>query len=133
MDRVLGQTHEVRSFQGDQRVPEGSLEDFILCSYSYVCPWIMCHTETSSTHLTTNFFPHGQVNHFPGTFQIGRKDRLWRNLSKMQTRVGKKARNHSLRNDPGWGCIFHIHSLHNCTFHISNTILEEADHIITHP
>jgi tubulin polyglutamylase TTLL4 len=25
-----------------------------------------------------------KVNHFPGSFQIGRKDRLWRNLSHMQ-------------------------------------------------
>ena len=31
-----------------------------------------------------------QVNHFPGTFQIGRKDRLWRNLSKMMVHHGKK-------------------------------------------
>jgi len=33
---------------------------------------------------------HQKVNHFPGSFQIGRKDRLWRNLSKMQHRFGKK-------------------------------------------
>ena len=25
-----------------------------------------------------------KLNHFPGTFQIGRKDRLWRNLSRLQ-------------------------------------------------
>lgn len=31
-----------------------------------------------------------QLNHFPGSFQIGRKDRLWRNLLKMQARCGKK-------------------------------------------
>ena len=31
MDGVLGQAHEVRGVQGDQRVPEGSLKDFILC------------------------------------------------------------------------------------------------------
>lgn len=31
-----------------------------------------------------------QVNHFPGTFEIGRKDRLWRNLSRLQARVGRK-------------------------------------------
>ncbi|XP_016895189.1 tubulin monoglutamylase TTLL4 isoform X2 [Cynoglossus semilaevis] len=31
-----------------------------------------------------------KLNHFPGTFQIGRKDRLWRNLSKMQVRFGKQ-------------------------------------------
>lgn len=33
---------------------------------------------------------HQKLNHFPGTFQIGRKDRLWRNLSKMQARFGKQ-------------------------------------------
>uniref|UniRef100_H3B727 Tubulin tyrosine ligase like 4 n=1 Tax=Latimeria chalumnae TaxID=7897 RepID=H3B727_LATCH len=31
-----------------------------------------------------------KLNHFPGSFQIGRKDRLWRNLSKMQSRYGKR-------------------------------------------
>lgn len=31
-----------------------------------------------------------QLNHFPGSFQIGRKDRLWRNLLRMQARCGKK-------------------------------------------
>ncbi|MBN3302800.1 TTLL4 polyglutamylase, partial [Amia calva] len=31
-----------------------------------------------------------KLNHFPGSFQIGRKDRLWRNLSKMQARFGKR-------------------------------------------
>ena len=36
-----------------------------------------------------NYFSSLQVNHFPGTFQIGRKDRLWRNLSKMQSRFKK--------------------------------------------
>ncbi|XP_015255803.1 PREDICTED: tubulin polyglutamylase TTLL4 [Cyprinodon variegatus] len=33
---------------------------------------------------------HQKLNHFPGTFQIGRKDRLWRNLSKMQLCFGKQ-------------------------------------------
>lgn len=31
-----------------------------------------------------------KINHFPGTFQIGRKDRLWRNLSRMIMKHGKK-------------------------------------------
>nr|CAB3267356.1 tubulin polyglutamylase TTLL4-like [Phallusia mammillata] len=31
-----------------------------------------------------------KINHFPGSFQLGRKDRLWRNISRMQTRFGKK-------------------------------------------
>ncbi|CAG9793454.1 unnamed protein product [Diatraea saccharalis] len=29
-----------------------------------------------------------KMNHFPGTFQIGRKDRLWRNLQKLATKYG---------------------------------------------
>ncbi|NXQ60104.1 TTLL4 polyglutamylase, partial [Anthoscopus minutus] len=33
---------------------------------------------------------HQKLNHFPGSFQIGRKDRLWRNLLRMQARCGKK-------------------------------------------
>ncbi|XP_035250486.1 tubulin polyglutamylase TTLL4-like isoform X2 [Anguilla anguilla] len=33
---------------------------------------------------------HQKLNHFPGSFQIGRKDRLWRNLSKMQILFGRR-------------------------------------------
>ena len=31
-----------------------------------------------------------KVNHFPGTFQVGRKDRLWRSLSRMMVKHGRK-------------------------------------------
>ncbi|XP_066994664.2 tubulin polyglutamylase ttll-4 isoform X2 [Anabrus simplex] len=31
-----------------------------------------------------------KINHFPGTFQIGRKDRLWKNLYRLMTKFGKK-------------------------------------------
>lgn len=31
-----------------------------------------------------------KINHFPGTFQIGRKDRLWRNLNRMMVKYGKR-------------------------------------------
>ena len=31
-----------------------------------------------------------KVNHFPGSYSIGRKDRLWRSLSRMQVLYGKK-------------------------------------------
>ena len=34
--------------------------------------------------------PLQKVNHFPGTFQIGWKDRLWRNLQKMAVRYGRE-------------------------------------------
>jgi len=31
-----------------------------------------------------------KINHFPGTFQIGRKDRLWKNLFRLMAKFGKK-------------------------------------------
>jgi len=31
-----------------------------------------------------------QFNHFPGSFQLGRKDRLWRNLSRLLAQFGRK-------------------------------------------
>lgn len=34
--------------------------------------------------------PHQKVNHFPGTFEIGRKDKLWKNLNKAQIKYSKK-------------------------------------------
>lgn len=30
-----------------------------------------------------------KLNHFPGTFQIGRKDRLWKNLHRLMLKFGK--------------------------------------------
>ena len=30
-----------------------------------------------------------KVNHFPGTFQIGRKDKLWKNIAALQLKFGK--------------------------------------------
>lgn len=34
---------------------------------------------------------HQKLNHFPGSFQIGRKDRLWRNLSRLRARFGRRS------------------------------------------
>ncbi|KAK7067709.1 Tubulin polyglutamylase ttll4 [Halocaridina rubra] len=31
-----------------------------------------------------------KVNHFPGTFQIGRKDKLWKNFVRLQSKFGKE-------------------------------------------
>ncbi|XP_038076530.1 tubulin polyglutamylase TTLL4-like isoform X2 [Patiria miniata] len=45
-------------------------------------------------HMKANAFKvvreYQKVNHLPGSFQIGRKDRLWRNLYKMQVHFGKR-------------------------------------------
>lgn len=51
------------------------------------CPCLGLGGRRWLPQLTRSFF---QINHFPGSFQIGRKDRLWRNLAKMQTRCGKR-------------------------------------------
>ena len=53
--------------------------------------WCACLSSDSNNDSITFiiFFPI-QVNHLPGSFQIGRKDRLWRNLSRMQVHFGKK-------------------------------------------
>ena len=34
--------------------------------------------------------PYQRVNHFPGTWELGRKDRLWRNLYRMRRRHGSQ-------------------------------------------
>ena len=49
---------------------------------------------TWGKHMRSNCFKtlkeYQKINHFPGTFQVGRKDRLWRNLSRMMMKHGKK-------------------------------------------
>ncbi|XP_044007977.1 tubulin polyglutamylase TTLL4-like [Aphidius gifuensis] len=49
---------------------------------------------TWGKHMKSNFFKfikkNQKVNHFPGTFQIGRKDRLWRNLARLMSKYGRK-------------------------------------------
>ena len=36
-----------------------------------------------------NVKEYQKVNHYPGSFQIGRKDRLWRNMFRMQATNGR--------------------------------------------
>ena len=55
---------------------------YALCTYFLLLLLTFTYSYISSSFV--------QVNHFPGTFQIGRKDRLWKNLSKLQARHGKK-------------------------------------------
>ncbi|PIO53401.1 hypothetical protein TELCIR_25265, partial [Teladorsagia circumcincta] len=42
----------------------------------------MCNRDTKKIY--------GQVNHYPGAFHIGRKDRLWMHIEKQQRRFGEK-------------------------------------------
>lgn len=43
-------------------------------------------------------FDYQKMNHFPGTFQIGRKDRLWKSMQKLMSKFGKQkyVRSHHL-------------------------------------
>ncbi|XP_072301123.1 tubulin monoglutamylase TTLL4 [Eucyclogobius newberryi] len=52
--------------------------------------WLGCWGHHMKSICFKTVGEHQKLNHFPGTFQIGRKDRLWRNLSKMAARFGKQ-------------------------------------------
>ncbi|XP_013375254.1 PREDICTED: tubulin polyglutamylase TTLL4 isoform X3 [Chinchilla lanigera] len=52
--------------------------------------WLGCWGHHMKSSSFRSIREHQKLNHFPGSFQIGRKDRLWRNLSRMQSRFGKK-------------------------------------------
>lgn len=52
--------------------------------------WLGCWGHHMKSTAFKSIREYQKLNHFPGTFQIGRKDRLWRNLSKMQARFGRK-------------------------------------------
>lgn len=52
--------------------------------------WLGCWGHHMKSPSFRTIREHQKLNHFPGSFQIGRKDRLWRNLSRMQSRFGKK-------------------------------------------
>lgn len=52
--------------------------------------WLGCWGHHMKSICFKTLAEHQKLNHFPGTFQIGRKDRLWRNLSKMAVRFGKQ-------------------------------------------
>ncbi|XP_059930655.1 tubulin polyglutamylase TTLL4 isoform X4 [Gadus macrocephalus] len=52
--------------------------------------WLGCWGHHMKSPLFKTIEAHQKLNHFPGSFQIGRKDRLWRNLSKMRARFGKQ-------------------------------------------
>ncbi|KAM4731682.1 tubulin monoglutamylase TTLL4 isoform 1-T2 [Anableps anableps] len=54
------------------------------------CDWLGCWGHHMKSPGFKAIGEHQKLNHFPGTFQIGRKDRLWRNLSKMQLHFGKQ-------------------------------------------
>lgn len=52
--------------------------------------WLGCWGKHMKAAGFKSVREYQKLNHFPGSFQIGRKDRLWKNLLKMQVQCGKK-------------------------------------------
>ncbi|XP_063720444.1 uncharacterized protein LOC134846929 isoform X3 [Symsagittifera roscoffensis] len=52
--------------------------------------WICYWGKHMKAECFRNVKEYQKVNHFPGTFQIGRKDKLYRNLTRLQSRYGQK-------------------------------------------
>lgn len=51
--------------------------------------WLGCFGKHMKAQCFKSMREYQMLNHFPGSFQIGRKDRLWRNLSRLQLQFGK--------------------------------------------
>lgn len=49
--------------------------------------WLGCWGKHMKAPGFKSIRDYQKLNHFPGSFQIGRKDRLWRNVSKLQVCV----------------------------------------------
>ncbi|XP_055861674.1 probable beta-tubulin polyglutamylase isoform X1 [Biomphalaria glabrata] len=52
--------------------------------------WMGCFGKHMKAQCFKQLRDFQKLNHFPGSFNIGRKDKLWRNLSRMQAHFGKK-------------------------------------------
>jgi len=49
--------------------------------------WCLCWSSCPKPEVLRKFHPLQLVNHFPGSWQIGRKDMLWRNVRRMQRKA----------------------------------------------
>lgn len=52
--------------------------------------WVAIWGKQMKSNNFKSLKDHQKFNHLPGTFQLGRKDRLWRNLSRFMCKYGKK-------------------------------------------
>ena len=53
-------------------------------------PWNVLWTGNVRHDTVSHASEYHRINHFPGTMQIGRKDLLWRNISRMMRKHGKE-------------------------------------------
>ena len=52
--------------------------------------WNILWTGNPNPNTVKSAFPFQRINHFPGSDQIGRKDLIWRNVSRMMRKFGKE-------------------------------------------
>ncbi|XP_046602645.1 tubulin monoglutamylase TTLL4-like [Neodiprion lecontei] len=52
--------------------------------------WCGTWSECKYTFCYKMLKRHQKMNHFPGTYEIGHKDRLWKNISRLRARFGKR-------------------------------------------
>lgn len=52
--------------------------------------WSGCWGKHMKSVCFQSLKEYQKLNHFPGTFQIGRKDRLWKNLQRLMVKYGHK-------------------------------------------
>jgi len=50
------------------------------------CKWLLLWSSQPSADTLKQMLRHQRTNHFPGSHQLGRKDLMWRNISKMHKR-----------------------------------------------
>ena len=46
--------------------------------------WNLLWSGLQKTFIYKNFFTYQRTNHFPGTYQVARKDNLWRNINRLR-------------------------------------------------
>ncbi|GBP42687.1 Tubulin polyglutamylase TTLL4 [Eumeta japonica] len=60
------------------------------CPYEETVDWVGIWGKHMKSMMFRSIKDGQKMNHFPGSFQIGRKDRLWRNLQKLSSKHGHK-------------------------------------------
>uniref|UniRef100_A0A146MB87 Tubulin polyglutamylase TTLL4 n=2 Tax=Lygus hesperus TaxID=30085 RepID=A0A146MB87_LYGHE len=95
--------------KADHELPK-AIQKALKWKLSTITPLVVKHTVTNSgfrlvkrtgewggvwgRHMKSvcfkTLYDYQKINHLPGTFQIGRKDRLWKNIYKLMSKFGKK-------------------------------------------
>ncbi|XP_037962826.2 tubulin monoglutamylase TTLL4 isoform X2 [Plutella xylostella] len=58
--------------------------------YEEMSEWLGTWGKHMKAHMFHGMQDQQKLNHFPGTFQLGRKDRLWRNIQRLVAKFGQE-------------------------------------------